>query len=174
MHVDLFLIFAFQLGLLLSKSGIFVKQNSEFVPAADISTAGDDVASAYYLKCCRDCLATVRETKQTARESKNHCFYPPVNAIANGNWLGVLPKEYEEFTRTDEQAIALYQANIYLATIVGSRKAINSNSYILDIGTPIIQHLGIPNDVTSTIRMTLVGAFTPIAKAQVRQLYIII
>jgi hypothetical protein len=106
---------------------------------------------------------------KTSNEESQKTWFPPANAIANGNWIGDLPSEFQKYTRSDEQCLALMQACIYLATIVGNKpaKSICSHGYIIKNPDAIIN--SIPKDITGVVRMTLVGAFTPTAEAAASQ-----
>jgi hypothetical protein len=125
-----------------------------------------------YLGCCSDCRSKMNAS-QTEAEKKKKMFFPPVNSIANGNWIGYLPTEYQKFTRSDEQCLALMQASIYLSTIVGNEpsKSICSHGYIIQNPDTIISC--IPKDITGVVRMTLVGAFTPFAEAAARKRFVL-
>ena len=45
-------------------------------------------------------------------------YKPPMDAIANGNWIGYLPTRFASISRTEEQTIALMILNIYLSTVI--------------------------------------------------------
>ena len=125
-----------------------------------------------YLGICSECRNKVY-ADQTAVETKRGMLFPPVNAIANGNWIGYLPHEYLSYTRSDEQCLALMQACIYLSTIVGNKpaKSICSHGYVIKNPDAIIN--SIPKEITGVVRMTLVGAFTPLAEASARQRFVL-
>jgi hypothetical protein len=93
---------------------------------------------------------------------------PPINAIANGNWIGYLPKEFECISRTEEQAVALIILQIYLKTVIGSEnKCLNSHIYLIKNSDPILR--SICHDVIGTILFTLVGAHVSEQEALIRQ-----
>ena len=94
---------------------------------------------------------------------------PPMDAIANGNWIGVLPLQFAGMTRTDELSVSLMVPCVFLATIVGTnQKKICSHYYVIKNADPIIRH--VPADITGSYRLTLVGALTSeaIAKQRIR------
>jgi hypothetical protein len=59
-------------------------------------------------------------------------FQPPLNAIANGNWIGYLPHKFSTISRTEEQTVSLMIVCIYVSTVIGSgNKVLNSHHYII-------------------------------------------
>ena len=60
------------------------------------------------------------EAEAAAVPSAPASLKPPINAIANGNWIGYLPRMFWSISRTEEQACALIHVNIYLTTVIGS------------------------------------------------------
>ena len=93
---------------------------------------------------------------------------PPINAIANGLWIGFLPEQYENLTRTDESCVGLMVLNIYLSSIIGSsRQLMNSHHFVIKNPEPIIR--SVPAEVTGTVRTTLVGALTAVQTAIIRK-----
>ena len=95
---------------------------------------------------------------------------PPINAIANGNWIGYLPRKFTTISRTEEQTVSLMIVCIYVSTVVGSgNKVLNSHHYIIKNPNPIIR--SIAHDVTGSIRFTLVGANVTEALAMLRKRY---
>jgi hypothetical protein len=97
---------------------------------------------------------------------------PPMNAIANGNWIGYLPSIFWSISRTEEQAVALMHVNIYLTTVIGSghgNKTLNSHHFVLKHPNPFIRYFS--HDVTGCVRFTIVGANVSEALAMLRQRY---
>ena len=91
----------------------------------------------------------------------------PAESIANGNWIGELPKEFCNITRTDELTVSLMHPCIYLSTILGTkRKSIKSHHYVVVNPNPVIEN--IPGNQPT--RITYVGALTTqqIAEQRVR------
>ena len=119
---------------------------------------------------CNDC-ATVVCREVTSKEVKASSYPPPVDAIANGHWIGELPERFKSFTRSDEQCLSLKQLVIYLATVSGSNTKICSHHYIIENPTPIITVL--PADIEGCVRMTLVGAFTSEVAAAQRKRFVL-
>ena len=161
-------------GCLLSRHGVYV--NDLEVPSKfhsiDAPLEAPNDTRTLYLGCCKDCNRKLY-AKRSDAEYRKGVFLPPVNSIANGNWIGELPEEYKGYTRSDEQCLALMQACVYLSTIVGNApsKLICSHGYIIKNPDAIINC--IPKDVTGVVRMTLVGAFTSSAEAAVRKRYVL-
>ena len=161
-------------GILLSRHGVYVKDGSvDTFSSVNLHLDNDnDLFKPLYLGCCTECLLKINAS-MTEAEKKRKMFFPPVNSIANGNWIGNLPSEFKNYTRSDEQCLALMQASIYLSTIVGNQpsKSICSHGYIIQNPDTIISC--IPKDITGVVRMTLVGAFTPYAEAAARQRFVL-
>ena len=94
---------------------------------------------------------------------------PPRNAIANGNWIGYLPSEFADISRTEEQTVALMVPQIYLSTVVASStggKVINSHNFIIKNPHPILRSFS--DDIVGFIRYTMVGAHVSIRAAMDR------
>ena len=97
---------------------------------------------------------------------------PPINAIANGNWIGYLPRMFWSISRTEEQACALIHVNIYLTTVVGSgygNKMMNFHTFVIKNPNAIIRSFA--HDVTGSVRFTIVGANVSEALAMLRKAY---
>lgn len=144
-------------GVLLSRSGIFIKAENLEMGYQQAQLPIEE-GLELYLSICDECDAVIERSVQTASEERRGGFDPPINAIANGNWIGYLPSRYSEYTRSDEQCICLMMMVIYLSTIAGSKTVINSHHYIIHNHRPIIECF--PRTVSDSVRMTLVGAFT--------------
>ena len=101
--------------------------------------------------------AGISNTEPIGLGSYDGTCKPPLNAIAIGNWIGYLPKEFECISRTEEQAVALIILQIYLKTVIGSEnKSLNSHIYLVKNSDPILR--SICHVVIGTILFTLVGA----------------
>lgn len=99
-------------------------------------------------KLCKDHL----ERKRSAG--------PPAYAIANGNFVGHLPQRFDRLTRTDEQAISLVSPCVSLSTVTGGRcRTIKSHHYIVQNTEGPIANM-LPRDITSRVRVTMVGNMT--------------
>ena len=162
-------------GVLLSRSGIFIRkmETAEPILVQNKKSKKKDENKKHeyqqallpidngidlYLGVCEECKRVIQMEKQTPTEEKRATWDPPMDAIANGNWIGYLPPHFAKYTRSDEQCICLMMMVIYLSTIAGSKTVINSHHYIIHNHRPIIECF--PRTVSDSVRMTLVGAFT--------------
>jgi hypothetical protein len=84
---------------------------------------------------------------------------PPTLSIANGNYIGRMPSQFS-MSRTDEQAIALVSPCVSLSTVTGGPcRTIKSHHYIVrNTEGPIAEML--PRDVSTRVRITMVGCMT--------------
>jgi hypothetical protein len=164
-------------GILLSRHGIYIKTSCTksisssleiYQEAPRIMDGGQ--LSPYYLGACKECSSVVCQ-QPTANEIKKYEYPPPVDAIANGHWVGYLPDKFKNFTRSDEQCLSLKQLVIYLSTISGSKTKICSHHYIIENPSPIITVL--PGKVEGCVRLTLVGAFTSEVEASQRMRFVL-
>jgi hypothetical protein len=161
-------------NLILCKYGLY--RNG--VPIYDESERTMDLDGEYELQLCvcNDCMKAIQEAKPNKQllatnlgvvNTTEHCK-PPINSIANGNWIGYLPKEFEGITRTEEQTVALMTLQIYLSTVIASdNKVLNSHTYCIKNPHPILRYFS--NDVVGKILFTIVGANIPELEAMVRQ-----
>ena len=158
---------------MLSRNGVYIKEENDGKKYLNLKVPPEDkIPVPLFLGCCRECLAKLYADKTAAEAKKGPNYYsPPVNAIVNGHWIGNLPTEFKTYTRSDEQCLALMQACVYLSTIISNPKSkkLCSHGYIIKNPDAIINC--IPKDVTGVVRMTLVGAFTPLAEAETRKRY---
>ncbi|KAI8842439.1 hypothetical protein BJ741DRAFT_705274 [Chytriomyces cf. hyalinus JEL632] len=95
----------------------------------------------------------------------------PAEAIANGNWIGYLPAEFANVSRTTESVVSLMQPCIYLSSVIGnsSRKTIKSHHYISVFDQPVLRHL--PAMPWDHLRVTFVGSFATEEFAQMQARY---
>ncbi|KAJ3221338.1 hypothetical protein HDU78_000528, partial [Chytriomyces hyalinus] len=91
----------------------------------------------------------------------------PVEAIANGNWIGYLPHEFPDILRTTESVVSLMQPCIYLSSVFGNLdcKTIKSHHYISVFDKPVLQQ--IPAMPWDHLRVTFVGLFATEEYAQI-------
>ncbi|OWZ04148.1 hypothetical protein PHMEG_00023998, partial [Phytophthora megakarya] len=84
----------------------------------------------------------------------------PVDSIANGNYIGHLPRRFQVMTRTDEQAVALVLPCVSLSVVTGGPcHTIKSHHYIVrNTEGPIVDML--PRDLSCRVRVTMVGHMT--------------
>ena len=103
-----------------------------------------------------DCIAAINEAKL------------PLNAIANGNYIGYLPSEFHSIKRTEEQTVALEIMQFFLHTIIGGdNKVLNSHTYLIKNPDPLLREFC--HDVIGSILFTLVGAHVAEQIAMIRQ-----
>ena len=99
-------------------------------------------------------------------EAPSKLAVPPKFAIANGNWPGELPSEFDDTTKTENALLNLAQTNPFILTVIGghNRKMI-SNSYSFR-AEPTVPAAMIPRDILSTgeIKVAIVGSLTPYQK----------
>ncbi len=112
-----------------------------------------------------------KTAETTSLTGTTRTIKPPKYSIANGNYIVLeLPERFRDINRTEETACALMVPNIYLSTIIATeRKTLESHFYVIKNPNPIVN--SVPNSLTGTFLTTIVGAFCPIAKAQVRNAY---
>ena len=111
-------------------------------------------------------MDTAGDDQENATPEYRYTNDPPINAIANGNFIGHLPKEFEDLSRSEEAAVALMIVCIYLSTIVSSKMTVvNSHHYIIKNPDPMIRN--VPASVSGTVRVAMVGAFTSENEAMV-------
>jgi hypothetical protein len=141
----------------------FRMDDSDNESEASIS-ASDAAASPY--------SSPVHKTAETTPwAGTTRSIKPPKYSIANGNYIVLeLPERFRDINRTEETACALMVPNIYLSTIIATeRKTLESHFYVIKNPNPIVN--SVPSSLTGTFLTTIVGAFCPIAKAQVRNAY---
>ena len=127
-------------GLLLSKAGVRTNH-----PSSPISPT---------VTMCTSCEVSLK-TLSTGG--------PPKFAIANGNFMGRLPCEFDDVTRTELAMTSLAQSSMFLSTVQGGRhKCLRSHSYSMKAvpGPPATL---LPRNVveSAAIQVTIVGALTP-------------
>ena len=106
------------------------------------------------------------DTIDTQEPTYKYTDKPPIYAIANGNYIGHLPDQFQDLSRSEEAAVALMVVCIYLSTIVSSHMSvINSHHYIIKNPDPVIRC--IPASTAGTVRVAMVGAFTEEKEAKV-------
>ncbi|KAJ3230489.1 hypothetical protein HDU78_008289, partial [Chytriomyces hyalinus] len=95
----------------------------------------------------------------------------PVKAIANGNWIGYLPRKFPDISRTTESVVSLMQPCIYLSSVFGNsdRKTIKSHHYISVFDKPVLRQ--IPAMPWDHLRVTFVGSFATEEFAQIQARY---
>jgi hypothetical protein len=137
-------------GLILCKYGLYTNDHKPI--DLTINAPIDELQ----LCICSECLAAVNEAKV------------PVNAIANGNYIGYLPHEFHSISRTEEQTVALEIMQFFIHTIIGSdNKVLDSHTYVIKNPYPILREFC--HDVIGTILFTLVGANVSEQIALIRQ-----
>lgn len=105
---------------------------------------------------CSMCQNYIETQKHTA---------PPCFAIANGNDIGGLPPRFTTLSRTDEQAVALVLPCVSLSVVTGGAcKTIKSHHYVVKNTEGAIVEM-LPRDVSSRIRVAMVGSMTPVQAA---------
>lgn len=111
---------------------------------------------------CKSCRAPLAHAKTS---------HPPVLAIANGNYIGHIPNEFAELNRTDEQAIALVSPCVSLSTVTGGKcRTIKLHNYVVrNTEGPITAML--PRNLSSRVRVTMVGSMTPTQVAICKKRY---
>jgi hypothetical protein len=95
---------------------------------------------------------------------------PPINAIANGNWIGYLPSQFAaaNISRSEEQAVAIVILNIYITTVISNdARVLQSHHYMIKNPNPIVRSL--QNDIAGYIRFALVGCNVTEALALIRK-----
>jgi hypothetical protein len=92
-------------------------------------------------------------------------------AIANGNFIGHIPSEFESVTRTDEQVVALVLPCVSLSVVTGGRcRTIKSHHYVVqNTEGPIVEML--PRDLSGRMRVTMVGNMTKAQAAACKKRY---
>lgn len=114
------------------------------------------------MQMCKSCSLEIEHSRSAL---------PPVNSIANGNYIGRLPSSFDSLTRTDEQAISLVSPCMSLSTVTGGAcRTIKSHHYVVrNTEGPIADML--PRDLRSNVRVTMVGNMTPAQAAQCKKRY---
>ncbi|KAI9325027.1 hypothetical protein BDR26DRAFT_963681 [Obelidium mucronatum] len=126
---------------------------------------------------CPDCFEGTRRRSADSSDSEGEeaTFQRmPVEAIANGNWIGRLPSSFGDISRTTENVVSLMQPCLFLSTMFGStsdngRKTIKSHHYVLKNSEPVLRQ--VPADIGATFRFSFVGAWTPPEIAETRARY---
>ena len=137
-------------GLILCKFGLYTADHKPL----DLSNSGSH--SDIQLCVCKECIAAINEAKL------------PLNAIANGNYIGYLPSEFHSIKRTEEQTVALEIMQFFLHTIIGGdNKVLNSHTYLIKNPDPLLREFC--HDVIGSILFTLVGAHVAEQIAMIRQ-----
>ncbi|KAJ3222889.1 hypothetical protein HDU78_011554 [Chytriomyces hyalinus] len=151
-------------GLLLSWSGFYVEANDMYHPViwkmdTTVYESSPDVFSAVdrsllHIAMCPDCWKEISGENASTLTLKK-----PVEAIANGNWIGYLPRKFPDISRTTESVVSLMQLCIYLSSVFGNldRKTIKSHHYISVFDKPVLQQ--IPAMPWDHLRVTFVGSF---------------
>ena len=145
-------------GIILCKYGLYTPEHEP------INLDSFEEVPNLQLCICDGCFSIINKTSVDDVEA----LKPPMDAIANGNWIGYLPSEFSSISRTEEQTIALMILNIYLSTVITSdNKVINSHHFVIKNPNPIIREFA--DDVTGAVRFTLVGAHVSESMAMIRQ-----
>lgn len=114
------------------------------------------------MNVCDACLKHVESQKYTV---------PPSFAIANCNYIGHLPSMFKAITRTDEQTIALVLPCVSLSVVTGGAcKTIKSHHYVVQNTEGAIAEM-LPRDLSSRVRVTMVGSMTPAQTAACKKRY---
>ncbi|KAI8831302.1 hypothetical protein BJ741DRAFT_694540 [Chytriomyces cf. hyalinus JEL632] len=165
-------------GLLLSQSGFYVTVNKLQHPVS-LKKGMDDAIyeatpgvfaevqkDAMQIAMCPECWKHISGENSTSLSPKK-----PAEAIANGNWIGYLPEEFVNVSRTTESVVSLMQPCIYLSSVIGnsSGKTIKSHHYISVFDQPVLRHL--PAMPWDHLRVTFVGSFATEEFAQMQARY---
>ena len=168
-------------GLLLSDYGLYVKNDN--VRLAEVEDGHTDAkykrvqvgitmldeVPTLYLAICRQCNDVIHRDNSHAKRNKtgNTIINPPENAIANGNWIGILPERFKGLTRTDESSISLMVPCLHLSTVVSGHETLDSHHFIVKNPNPVIEE--VPRNLHAIHRLTLVGPMTSEVQAAQRK-----
>ncbi|KAI8821219.1 hypothetical protein BJ741DRAFT_681038 [Chytriomyces cf. hyalinus JEL632] len=165
-------------GLLLSRSAFYIKVNNLQYPVHWEKDMDDTFYEAtpgvfapvqkdmMQIAMCLECWKHISGENSTSLSSKK-----PAEAIANGNWIGYLPEEFVNVSRTTESVVSLMQLCISLSSVIGnsSRKTIKSHHYISVFDQPVLCHL--PAMPWDHLQVTFVGSFATEEFAQMQARY---
>jgi hypothetical protein len=132
-------------GIMLSKEGIEVN--------------GPNVILITFCKSC--------EKNIDNNSSKN----PPKFAIANGLWIGRLPEEFDDTTKTEHTMMNLAQSNSFVMTVIGGyNRKMSSHAYSF-LSKPTVPAAMLPRDILATgeIKVGIGGCLTAYQKMVLRK-----
>jgi hypothetical protein len=113
---------------------------------------------------CNSCESNIR---------KNSSENPPKFAIANGLWIGRLPPDFDDATKTEHAMMNLAQSNSFVTTVIGGyNRKLSSHAYSFR-SKPTVPAAMLPRDILGSgeIKVGIAGALTSPQKMLLKRKY---